>query len=101
MMCFSAAIWHVVFVAVAQMITQANPSKVTFLVTQLQSVPLSQAVNLCSPKPASLYPCLCKACRQTDVIKHLLKVSHSPMDIPLSEMCVLLQLRSEVYIHSG
>lgn len=45
----------------AQMITWTGPSKVTFFVTQLQSVPLSQAVNLCPHKPGSLYPCLCKS----------------------------------------
>lgn len=67
----------------AQMITWTGPSKVTFFVTQLQSVPLSQAVNLCSHKPGSLYPCLCKARHRSDVIKHLLKVSHSPVDPPL------------------
>lgn len=64
----------------AQMIKWAGPSKVTFFVTQLQSVPLSEAVNLCFHKPGSLYPCLCKTHRQGNVIKHLLKVSHSPVD---------------------
>lgn len=67
----------------AQMIKWAGPSKVTIFVTQLQSVPLSEAVNLCFHKPGSLYPCLCKAHHQGNVIKHLLKVSHFPMDPPL------------------
>lgn len=68
----------------AQMIKWAGPSKVTFFVTQLQSVPLSEAVNLCFHQPGSLYPCLCKAHHQGNVIKHLLKVSHSPVEPPLT-----------------
>lgn len=45
----------------AQMIKWAGPSKVTFCVTQLQSVSLSEAVNLCFHPPGSLYASLCKA----------------------------------------
>lgn len=45
--------------------------------TQLQSVPLSQAVNLCSHKLDLLYSSLCADRHQSQVIKHLVRVSLS------------------------